>query len=217
MNWIISQKWEHACFLNFSIKKEELQKCLPKGFEVDTYSDLGWLSIVSFKMSQVRLAYLPTFPFSSLWELNLRTYVRYKNKPGIYFFSLDSSHFLANFIARFFFHLPYRNKKIKSQMRLDGQTLSSVGDFELDYKIGRKREKTVFDSWITERYCLFTKHKEQFFEGRVHHPSWELREVDNLKWSESLRTSFQLPNSADCDSSFYSKGFRVYFEPFKKI
>lgn len=51
---------------------------------------------------------MPPLPgLSRFPELNVRTYVTYKGKPGVYFFSLDITSRVAVWGARTFYHLPY--------------------------------------------------------------------------------------------------------------
>lgn len=46
-------------------------------------------------------------------EMNCRTYVIYRGKPGIFFFSLDAGNLLAVWGARTFFLLPYFYAEMK--------------------------------------------------------------------------------------------------------
>ena len=67
-----------------------------------------WVGVVPFHMSGIRRARLPPLPgFSRFPELNVRTYVTYGGKPGVYFFSLDAANLPAVWAARRFYHLPY--------------------------------------------------------------------------------------------------------------
>ncbi|HWF12116.1 MAG TPA: DUF2071 domain-containing protein, partial [Candidatus Acidoferrales bacterium] len=66
----------------------------------------GWISITPFHMS-IRLRGLPVLPgMSAIPELNFRTYVTVQNKPGVYFFSLDTVSHAAVWGARMLYHLP---------------------------------------------------------------------------------------------------------------
>src|ERR1700739_3103576 len=59
-------------------------------------------------MSGVRVRELPPIAGASRFpELNVRTYVTYGGKPGVYFFSLDAGSHLAVWGARALYHLPY--------------------------------------------------------------------------------------------------------------
>jgi hypothetical protein len=59
-------------------------------------------------MTGVRPRWMPPLPgVSAFPELNVRTYVTYGGKPGVYFFSLDAGSRLAAWAARMTYHLPY--------------------------------------------------------------------------------------------------------------
>jgi len=50
----------------------------------------------------------PAVPWLSAFpELNVRTYVTFDGKPGVWFFSLDARNSVAVAVARTWFHLPY--------------------------------------------------------------------------------------------------------------
>jgi uncharacterized protein YqjF (DUF2071 family) len=50
---------------------------------------------------------LPLPGHSSFAELNVRTYVTFGGKPGVFFFSLDATSHAAVWAARATYHLPY--------------------------------------------------------------------------------------------------------------
>ncbi len=61
-----------------------------------------------FRMTGVMRRPLPDLPWVSAFpELNVRTYVEFGGKAGVWFFSLDATNPLAVWAARTFFHLPY--------------------------------------------------------------------------------------------------------------
>ena len=114
--WIIQQKWSDVLFISFEVDYNQLRSELPTDLEVDTFNGNAYLSIVPFVMSDIRFFFTPPLPFSKLSELNLRTYVRYKNKPGIYFFTLDSDHRLGNFLACLLYTSPSPRDRTRSRM-----------------------------------------------------------------------------------------------------
>ena len=59
-----------------------------------------------FHMSGVRARGLPALPWLSRFpELNVRTYVLFDDKPGVFFFSLDAANLSAVWAARAFYRL----------------------------------------------------------------------------------------------------------------
>jgi uncharacterized protein len=111
-------------------------------------------------MTRVRFPLVPSIPIlSELWEYNIRTYVRIANKPGIYFFTLESDNPLATWVARTFFSLPYHTAKMNVQMNDQGLHLKSTRKHWHSELVVEKSPTTArdrdFDIWATERYSLF--------------------------------------------------------------
>ena len=111
--WVIAQRWTHLLFLSYPVEPDDVQARLPDGLEVDMLDGRAWVSVVPFFMSHIRFPVTPGFGFVRLRELNLRTYVRFRGQPGIYFFTLDTDNLLGQWIGRKFFHLPYRLRRLR--------------------------------------------------------------------------------------------------------
>ena len=65
--------------------------------------------------------------FSNFNEINVRTYVSYGGKPGVYFFSLDASNLSAVWGARMFYRLPYWQASMK---------VTGKGETKIEYALG---------------------------------------------------------------------------------
>jgi uncharacterized protein YqjF (DUF2071 family) len=67
-------------------------------------------------MRHIRFRHTPEFSLlANFYELNLRTYVRYQDYKGIYFFSLDADKCLHVEVARAFFKIPYLNCRFNNR------------------------------------------------------------------------------------------------------
>ena len=212
--WIIQQKWSDVLFVSFEVDYDLLRSELPKDLEVDTFNGKAYLSIVPFVMSDIRFFFTPSLPFSKLSELNLRTYVRYKNKPGIYFFTLDSDHRLGNFLAQKIFNLPYRYAILNIDIDNNLYNVQSKNSLSLKVRIKDKQIKTDFSNWIAERYCLYNIVGEKVSRGDVLHPTWNLKEAEVINIDDQFSKQFNLdvcPTKYHC---FYSKEINVRFRPF---
>ena len=120
--WIMKQTWNDLLFAHWPIPFAQLRPLVPEGLMLDTFDGQCWIGVVPFWMSGVRARGLPAMPgFSRLPELNVRTYVTYGGKPGVYFFSLDITSHLAVWGARTVYHLPY----FHAAMRLPGRRRSN--------------------------------------------------------------------------------------------
>jgi hypothetical protein len=208
--WIISQRWSDVLFLHFEVDAHELQTKVP--FPIDLFEGKAVVSIVPFAMGRIRFPFLPVIPWlSRLLELNLRTYVTVSGKPCVYFFILDANHLPGVLVARTFFQLPYRLRKMTLINKNNYQ-------FESDYlkiKASVQEEiiSTDFDRWATERYALVTKFLGRDLIGVVEHQPWILQksQIDSIQDSFS-KEFFQVNKLI---SASYAKCLDVRFRPFR--
>jgi hypothetical protein len=131
-------------------------------------------------------------------ELNVRTYVTFDDKPGVWFFSLDAANRIAVRVARATFNLPYMDAKM-SMTSDDSQTISYQSNrthpgepsacFEARY---RATGETFFASpgslehWLTARYCLYSAdRKGRIYRGEIDHAPWTL---SHASWDVSQNT-----------------------------
>jgi hypothetical protein len=184
--WVMAQTWHDLLFAHWPIAVDALRPLVPAQLPLDTFSGQCWVGVVPFWMSGVRARGLPAIPALSRFpELNVRTYVTFGKKPGVYFFSLDAASLPAVCTARALYHLPYFHAKMKSE---------AVGE-EVFYRSVRRHAKAEFrghyepcgpvqlhapgtiEHWLTERYCLYTVHRGNVYRGEVHHEPWPLQEA----------------------------------------
>jgi uncharacterized protein YqjF (DUF2071 family) len=193
-------KWRNLLFLHWTYDPAEVQSTLPEGLFVDTYDNYAYIGVVPFFMMSVRPRFLPALPWlSDFMELNLRTYVYDRNgTPGVWFYSLDASQWLAVRLARLFFSLPYYHA------RMDSTTKESSGevyfsswrhksDLELRSKFHYRRSGSVYhpdpkslEFFLVERYVLFTRRRDSIFSGRVHHQPYPIQKAELLQWDDHL-------------------------------
>ncbi|HJT68744.1 MAG TPA: DUF2071 domain-containing protein, partial [Terriglobales bacterium] len=106
--WIMQQIWNDLLFAHWPVSPEVLRPLVPSVLPLDAFNGQCWVAVTPFHMTGVRARWTPAIPgLSALPELNVRTYVTYKGKPGVFFFSLDAGSLLAAFGARLTYHLPY--------------------------------------------------------------------------------------------------------------
>ena len=216
----MKQTWRHVLFLHWELDAQDLQKHVP--FELDLFEGKAVLSIVPFRMEGIRFPLTPALPFiSSLWELNLRTYVNVGGKPGVYFITLDTDSLLAEMIAKKFFHLPYARARIRASVSEKEYAFSSQRkeiSLELRARLsGEAKAKSKRDLWATERYRLFTESKGKIFEGEVHHAPWQFESVELLSLEDHFSRLVQdLELKMPIDSS-YCRELKVQFSPFRLV
>ena len=106
--WSIKQKWHDLLFAHWPLAPEKVRPLVPRELELDLREGMAYVAVAPFWMSGIRGRLAPPLPFLyKFCELNVRTYVRYKGVPGVYFFSLDAASLPAVLGARATFKLPY--------------------------------------------------------------------------------------------------------------
>src|SRR5690348_6294645 len=106
--WVMVQHWHDLLFAHWALPPELMRPLVPKELTLDLYYGQAYVAVTPFWMSGVRPRFMPAVAgVSTFPELNVRTYVRYDNIPGVYFFSLDAGSRLAVQGARWGYGLPY--------------------------------------------------------------------------------------------------------------
>lgn len=187
--WVMTQRWHDLLFAHWRVPAQALRALIPPALELDLFEGEAWVGVVPFRMSAVRLRACPPFPGTSAFlELNVRTYVRHADRPGVWFFSLDAESALAVCTARRWFHLPYFHARMRSDER-DGRiryrserTHDGAGSAELALEYGAldeadfRAEPGTIEHFLTERYRLYAADRTgRIRAGEIHHPPWRLR------------------------------------------
>jgi uncharacterized protein YqjF (DUF2071 family) len=183
----MAQSWHNLLFAHWEVDAAKLRPHIPANLEIDTFEGKAWLGIVPFRMSRVRLRWTPALPWLSAFpELNVRTYVRVQDKPGVWFFSLDAANPVAAAAARLSFHLPYFHARMTCgevggwiQYRSErAHPRTPAASFEARYRPAGgcfKAQPGTLSHFLTERYCLYSAAGERVYRGEIHHPAWLLR------------------------------------------
>ena len=164
-----------------------MRKLVPQALALDTFNDQAWIAVTPFHMSGIRLRGLPALPgLSRFPELNVRTYVTFDDKPGVYFFSLDAANAAAVWGARTFYHLPYfaSNMSVETReqwVRYLCRRKQSNAEFHGRYRpIGgvQLRQEGSLEAWLTERYCLYSVTEGHVYRAEIHHEPWPLQDAE---------------------------------------
>ena len=180
----------------------------PTGVQVECFEDQAWIGVVPFRMTDVAPRGVPAMPgLSAFPELNVRTYVTFDDKPGVWFFSLDAANRIAVRAARRFFHLPYMDAEMSFERNSDEISYSSQrthrGEASAEFvaQYGPSGEPFYaqpgsLEYWLTARYCLYTQDRRgRVLRGEIDHPPWPLQpataEIKQNTMTEGL--SVELP------------------------
>ena len=181
-NWQWFQAWNRVVFLHWNVDQQLLQKFVPSELKIDTYEDKAWISVVAFIMENVRHKNMISFPpISTFTEVNVRTYVNQNNMPGVYFLSLEAGKRISSFIARMFSKLPYKYADIQTKSNsYELNNAKQQNKLFVEYETGPETTKTLLDSWLTDRYCLYHTENHDVYRYNVHHLEWHINKI-NIK------------------------------------
>ena len=184
--WSWRQTWCDLLFAHWPVPAPLLRPHVPPGLRLQECDGSAWLGVVPFRMEDVTMRNVPPVPLLSAFpELNVRTYVERDGRPGVWFFSLDTTNRLAVVGARTLFHLPY----CRASMRVDGvgggfryrstRDEPPPAELRLSYAptaAAFEAKPGTLDHFLTERYCLYAASAGGgLYITEVHHPPWQLQ------------------------------------------
>ena len=219
------QCWDNVLFLHWRVDASSLHRSLPASLEVATYEGQAWVSAVLFQL-RVRHSWLPFLPhLSSLVELNLRTYVHCRGRPGIWFLSVHADNRLAVRMARLLTPIPYEHRPLRYGPVGDGfefQRLCGPPSILTFRPTGPAAEPAVGsrDEWLLERYRLFAQAgptPTPLAEAEVVHSRWVVQAVEVLNWAGGFSREVGLDLSRPPDAAHFSAGVRAEFGSFRRV
>jgi uncharacterized protein YqjF (DUF2071 family) len=226
---LIRQWWGKLLFMHWPISPGFLRQLLPPQLTLDTFEGQAWIGVVPFTMWGVRPYFSPPVPgLNSFHELNVRTYVHFDGVPGVWFFSLDINSPLATWGARRFFFLPYYDAEIS--LRQEGQSIlyhsgrkeggATPATFDAAWTYGEPLPPSEPDSlafFLTERYCLYTAHREQLYRCRIFHPPWPLRRAEVSAYNSTMVAALGLPEPSGEPLLHYADSLKIDIWPLARV
>lgn len=206
--WIMVQNWSDLLFAHWEMPAEALRKLIPSQLELDLFNGQAYVAVAPFSIHGLRPRYLPALPVvSQFLELNVRTYVRYKGIPGVWFFSLDAANLSAVWGARIGYALPYKHATMSMKNSGEKFDYSSrrlhepkPAEFLGRYwpkSAAHRRDKNSLEFFLTERYCLYAIRGADVFRTYIHHLPWPLQDAEAEIQANTMAkaTGIDLPNN----------------------
>jgi uncharacterized protein YqjF (DUF2071 family) len=184
----MGQTWYDLLFAHWAVPPNALRALIPRPLQLDTRRGQGWIGVTPFRIGGLRARGTPPLPWLSYFpELNVRTYVDYGGRPGIYFFSLDAARRAAVAAARRGYRLPYFHARMSvtrrdASVRYESERIDRSGPaarFRATYAPTGPRlpiDDGALERWLAERYCLYVVDEQGgVLRGDIHHSPWPLR------------------------------------------
>lgn len=214
--WIMRQVWRDVLFLHWPVQPELLRPHIPPALEIDTFEGYAWLGIVAFTMKGIYFRGLPFSVVPPFSEVNVRTYVTYKGKTGVFFMSLDVDDWASLNIAKRWYRLPYH--PANATVRVDGGTIHYTSVRKSGKPLVFKGRCTpsngayfpvsgTLDHWLTEKYCFYTtRNKQDIYYGEIHHLPWPLKKADIQIDQHTLFSPLNIDLSKAAPIAHFSEG-----------
>jgi uncharacterized protein YqjF (DUF2071 family) len=189
--WLMGQTWYDLLFAHWAVPPDVLRTLVPAPLRLDLRDGEAWLGITPFRVGGLRSRGTPPLPWLSRFpELNVRTYVVYGGRPGIYFFSLDAARLAAVVAARRGYRLPYFHAQMAvehtdSTIGYESSRTDSCGppaELRASYGPSGARlpvEDGSLERWLSERYCLYVvDERARALRADIHHSPWPLQPAE---------------------------------------
>jgi hypothetical protein len=188
------QRWHDLLFAHWPLPPEHLRSLVLPPLELDLFDGAAWIGVIPFRMSHVRLRALPPLPgLSTFPELNVRTYVRHEDRPGVLFLSLDAASAMAVAVARRWFRLPYFHARM--ECRRDGPRGEGIAYRSARTHRGARPAELAMryrptgppsaaspgslEHFLAERYLLYaTPPGAAPRTAEIHHAPWPLQPAE---------------------------------------
>jgi uncharacterized protein YqjF (DUF2071 family) len=217
-------RWDRAVFIHYAADPAILQGDVP--FELDLWDGRAFVSVVAFTLARMRprsggkLSEWLFKPIATHEFLNVRTYVRHRGEPGIYFLAEWLSNPLSVRLGPGTFGLPYRFGRLAYEHDLDGGVLYGTVDTpegRLAYE-GKVRgpdfqtsEAGSLTEFMLERYTAFTYRRKRARFFRVWHLPWEQAPAEIEVTDDTLVAGTgRWWKTAECIGANYSPGPDVW-------
>ena len=198
------QRWRELLFVHWRLPIEAVRPLIPAEVELDPWDGEMFVGLVPFRMEGIRPSWLPRPMAMDFLELNLRTYVSFRGRPGVWFFSLDATSWLAVQAARTGWSLPYHHARMSvtrtgEHVSYRSERRAGPAAFSADYDVGAPLGPSApgtLEHFLLERYLLFSERGGRILEGQVHHVPYPAHRVEKLEVAQSMIEAARMPKLA---------------------
>jgi uncharacterized protein YqjF (DUF2071 family) len=185
---LLTADWDRTLMIHYEVDPAALRALVP--FPLDLRDGRAYVSLVAFTLRDMKPAHggkLTAWlfrPIATHGFLNVRTYVRVGNEPGIYFLTEYLDNILSLRLGPPLFGLPYRGARLAyhhdwEDAAISGRVSDESAGTSLEY-ISHVPPTAVFNTspagslteWLMERYTAFTAHHRHRRLFRVWHTPW---------------------------------------------
>lgn len=178
--------WRDGLFVHWPVEPDRLRPHVPDRLTLETRDGRAWLSVLPFVLTEVGLRGTPAVTRLAFPELNVRTYVRYRGDPGLYFFSIDVDNALVAATVGRTTRLPVYRARMRvgateenrvafeSERAGSGPTARFAATYRPDGAVFTADPGTLA-YWLAERRRFYAPDSGGVLTGEVAHDPWPLQ------------------------------------------
>lgn len=232
----LTAEWRKLALANYEVDPSILRKYIPYKTELDLWNNTCYVSLVGFMFLNTKLVGL-SIPFHrNFEEVNLRFYVRYKDKTewkrGVVFIKEIVPKAAITFVANTIYGEHYQTLKMSHRWEendLNRNVAYSWRHKNTNHSISVKadREPCIIapgseTEFITEHYWGYTKLSEnETYEYEVTHPKWQHYPVQdyriNVDFGEIYGQEFSALTHLEPISVMLAEGSAITVESKKQL
>ncbi|WP_090383183.1 YqjF family protein [Natronobacterium texcoconense] len=188
---VATMTWRDGLFAHWPVDPDDVRPHVPDELTLDTRDGQAWVSVLPFVLTDVGLWGTPPLTRTAFPELNVRTYVRYRGDPGLFFFSIDLGNSLLATLVAQTTRLPVTYARMRvgtdgrevafSSRRRRSRTDTDVGRFSATYRPTGEATRTdegSLEYWLTERRRFYASEARGVLTAEIAHEQWPLQPVD---------------------------------------
>ncbi|MDF9747200.1 YqjF family protein [Natrinema salsiterrestre] len=206
---VASMTWRDGLFAHWPVDPDDVRPHVPGQVSLETRDGRAWLSVVPFVLTDVGVRGTPSIARLAFPELNVRTYVRYRGDPGLFFFSIDvDNSFVAAAVDR-----TTRLPVYRANMRVGATEANHVafkstreqrtGDGPARFAATYRPNGEVFTAdpdtlahWLSARHRFYVPDGDDILTGEVSHDPWPLQPAAATIHENTMFEANGLPTTA---------------------
>jgi uncharacterized protein YqjF (DUF2071 family) len=205
---VAAMTWRDGLFAHWPVDPDDVRPHVPDQLTLETRDGRAWLSVLPFVLTDVGLRGTPSIARLAFPELNVRTYVRYRGDPGLFFFSIDVDNaVLAATVGRTT-RLPVYPARMRvgatedthvafeSERRNTGIPADTPARFAATYRpVGEvfTAEPGTLEYWLTARRRFYAPEAAGVLTGEIAHEPWPLRPAEATIYENTMFDANDLP------------------------
>ncbi len=200
--------WRDGLFTHWPVDPDALRPHVPGQLTLETRDGRAWLSVLPFVLTNVGLRGIPSITRLAFGELNVRTDVRHRGHPGLFFFSIDvGNSFVAATVGRAA-RLPVYRARMRigateanhvafHSERQAGETAhDGLPRFDATYRPDGEvftADPSTLTHWLTARRRFYAPDADTVLTGEIAHDPWPLQPATVTIHENTMRSANGLP------------------------